>query len=72
MEPTLSQLPTHVIRRLAVLSDSDPRTVRKEIRQPGSVRGATGDRVRRVIAAEHAQRSESAGQQNAQPMRTSA
>ncbi len=35
--------------QVAAESKSDPRTVEKEIREPGSVRGLPGDRIRLVL-----------------------
>jgi hypothetical protein len=42
------------IRKLAVLAEADPRSVRKELDTPGSVRGLPGHRIRAVLAAERA------------------
>ena len=41
---------TATVRGLAVEADADPRSVRKEIRAPGSVRGLAGHRIRKVLA----------------------
>jgi hypothetical protein len=40
------------IRKLAVLAEADPRSVRKELGTPGSVRGLPGHRIRAVLDAE--------------------
>ena len=40
------------IRKLAVLAEADPRSVRKELDTPGSVRGLPGHRIRAVLEAE--------------------
>ena len=39
------------ILRIAAQAECDPRSVRRELREPGSVRGLAGDRIRRVIGA---------------------
>lgn len=53
--PALDAFPpdTMTIRQIACDPEvmSDPRTVRKEIADPGSVRGAVGERIRRKLAA---------------------
>lgn len=36
-------------REIAVLASVDPRTVRRELREPGSVRGLPGHRIRRAL-----------------------
>jgi len=38
------------VRRVAVSAIVDPRSVRRELEQPGSVRGMAGHRIRRAIA----------------------
>lgn len=38
-------------RELAVAASCDPRTVRKEYDEPGSVGGLVGDRIRTALAA---------------------
>lgn len=40
------------LRRLAVRAEADPRSVKKEILHPGSVRGMSGQRIRRVLQRE--------------------
>lgn len=47
-----TRIDTATARKLAVAASADPRTVLREFRQPGSVRGMAGHRVRRVLAAE--------------------
>jgi hypothetical protein len=42
-------VPAHRLRELAVQAQADPRTVQRELREPGSVRGIVGDRVRTVL-----------------------
>lgn len=37
------------LRRLAVAHDIDPRSILRELREPGSVRGMAGDRAREAI-----------------------
>jgi hypothetical protein len=39
------------LRRLAVTYEVDPRSIVKEIRLPGSVRGMSGERARRAVRA---------------------
>jgi hypothetical protein len=56
-------VPTGMIRRVAVSASADPRSVQRELREPGSVRGMAGDRIRRALHAldlSHARREESA------------
>ena len=38
------------IRRLACEAHCDPRTLQRELDEPGSVKGLVGDRIRRVLA----------------------
>ena len=38
------------VRRYALDANVDPRTLVKEVRTPGSVRGAAGVRIRRVLS----------------------
>lgn len=40
------------IRKISVAASADPRSVRKELDQPGSVRGLPGHRIRAVLARE--------------------
>ncbi len=42
---------TATLRRLAVESGSDPRSVAKELQKPGSVRGEAHRRIDRVLVA---------------------
>ena len=42
---------TATIRRLAVTYSVDPRSIRREMREPGSVRGMAGHRVREALAS---------------------
>ena len=37
------------VRRLAVAHGVDPRSILRELREPGSVRGAAGDRAREAV-----------------------
>jgi hypothetical protein len=46
---TTRRLDTLAIRRLSLAAEVDPRTLQRELRSPGSVRGMTGDRIRRVF-----------------------
>jgi hypothetical protein len=39
-----------LLRRLAVEHSVDPRTIVRELDQPGSVRGLAGERARRAVA----------------------
>jgi hypothetical protein len=45
-------------REVAVAASADPRSVIKEIKEPGSVRGMSGERIRKVIAERAAVREE--------------
>jgi hypothetical protein len=47
---TTQPLPAAILRRIAVRSSTDPRTVLREWRSPGSVKGMSGDRIRRALA----------------------
>lgn len=38
------------VRRIAVAAIADPRTVRRELEHPGTVRGMAGHRIRRALA----------------------
>jgi hypothetical protein len=40
---------TATLRRLAVAHDVDPRSIVRELRQPGSVRGMAGARARAAV-----------------------
>jgi hypothetical protein len=40
------------IREISVAASADPRSVRKELENPGSVRGLPGHRIRAVLEAE--------------------
>lgn len=51
-----SPIPTATLRRLAAAHDVDPRTILREWREPGSVKGMTGDRCRRAISEYRAAR----------------
>ena len=42
-------IPASVLRRLAVTYDLDPRSIVREFREPGSVRGMAGERARRAL-----------------------
>lgn len=41
---------SHTLRRIAVEANADPRSVRKELLCPGSVRGMAGQRIREALA----------------------
>lgn len=41
---------TGTLRRLAVEYQVDPRSIRRELREPGSVRGMAGHRARAALA----------------------
>lgn len=51
--PKLSKRPKTLdeatTRRIAVEADVDPRTVLRELREPGSVRGMSGERARTAL-----------------------
>lgn len=53
MSPAQRTHPTDAasVRRLAVTADADPRTVLRELRKPGSVRGMAGQRIRAALQA---------------------
>ena len=42
-------LDTATIRRLSVAADVDPRTLRRELLEPGSVTGMAGERARQAL-----------------------
>jgi hypothetical protein len=44
-------IPITVLRRLSSAHDVDPRSILKELREPGSVRGTAGDRCRDALRA---------------------
>jgi hypothetical protein len=44
-------IPATTLRRLSVAHDVDPRSILKELREPGSVRGTAGDRCRDALRA---------------------
>lgn len=46
------------IRKISVAASADPRSVRKEMDKPGSVRGLPGHRIREALAKEADQASE--------------
>jgi hypothetical protein len=48
---TPPEFDTHTIRRAAVAFDVDPRSIRRELEVPGSVRGAAGHRARAAVTA---------------------
>jgi carbamoylphosphate synthase small subunit len=39
------------LRRLAAVHDVDPRSILRELREPGSVRGMAGERARKAVSA---------------------
>jgi hypothetical protein len=45
----LSVIPAATLRKLAVSYDLDPRSIVRELRKPGSVRGMAGERARRAV-----------------------
>ena len=45
-------MPAKQMRALAALANVDPRTVRKELDTPGSVKGKAGERIRAALAQE--------------------
>ena len=45
------RLPAGLTREIAVATSTDPRSVSKEYRVPGSVRGIAGARIRRELDA---------------------
>lgn len=45
------QLDAALLREIAVESQTDPRSVRKEYERPGSVRGMPGRRIRTAFGA---------------------
>jgi len=47
----MSTIPASVLRRLAATHDVDPRSILRELREPGSVRGMAGERAKRAVAA---------------------
>jgi hypothetical protein len=47
-----------LVWEIATETQADVRTVRREIREPGSVRGRIGERVRRAIERRAARRPE--------------
>ncbi|HEY6357725.1 MAG TPA: hypothetical protein VIX35_05750 [Vicinamibacterales bacterium] len=42
---------TATLRRLSAAHDVDPRSILRELREPGSVRGMAGERARRAVIA---------------------
>ena len=44
-------IPATILRRLSAAHDVDPRSILKELRAPGSVRGTAGDRCRDALRA---------------------
>jgi hypothetical protein len=47
--PAAPRMSGHDVRTVAVITETDPRSVRKELREPGSVRGVSGRRIRRAL-----------------------
>lgn len=45
-----ARMDTATIRRLAVEAECDPRSLLREVNEPGSVRGLPGHRIRAVLA----------------------
>jgi hypothetical protein len=52
--PTIS---APALRRLSAAHDVDPRTILRELREPGSVHGMAGERARRAVS-EHQARAQ--------------
>ena len=44
-------IPATILRRLAAAHDVDQRSILRELREPGSVRGMAGDRCRQALTA---------------------
>ena len=49
--PTASSIPASTLRRLSAAHDVDPRSILRELREPGSVRGMAGERARKALNA---------------------
>ena len=47
-------IPTATLRRHSAAHDVDPRTILRELREPGSVRGMSGERARRAVSEHQA------------------
>ena len=47
-------LPAATLRRLSAAHDVDPRSILRELREPGSVRGMAGERARKALSAHQA------------------
>lgn len=45
------RLPASRAREIAVICEADPRSVQRELREPGSVRGAVGRRIRQLLSS---------------------
>jgi len=44
-------IPAATLRRLSATHDVDPRSILRELREPGSVRGMAGERARKAVGA---------------------
>jgi len=44
-------IPTATLRRLSAAHDVDPRSILRELREPGSVRGMAGERARKAVSS---------------------
>jgi carbamoylphosphate synthase small subunit len=44
-------IPAAPLRRLSAAHDVDPRSILRELREPGSVRGMAGERARKAVSA---------------------
>jgi|HubBroStandDraft_2_1064218.scaffolds.fasta_scaffold359949_2 hypothetical protein len=55
---------TATLRRLSVAHDVDPRSILRELREPGSVRGMAGERARNAVSAYLASSSQSSVKSN--------
>lgn len=47
----MKTLPASTLRRLSAAHDVDPRSILRELREPGSVRGMAGERCREALRA---------------------
>jgi hypothetical protein len=48
---SMPAIPSATLRRLSAAHDVDPRSILRELREPGSVRGMAGERARRAVDA---------------------
>jgi carbamoylphosphate synthase small subunit len=47
----MPSLSAATLRRLSAAHDVDPRSILRELREPGSVRGMAGERARKALSA---------------------